>query len=239
MEWSAWVPYAKMEEHFEPLESSAIPGSFEVRFKKELPVAVSAWSESVRGGSCLILGSGRGSNFEALVRHLRRYGVACKGLFCDRPGALILERAKSLGVRTVEPPAPEQRTRRTLNDAVLNFLQEPVDFILLAGYMRVLPARVVRPFAGKMINVHPSLLPDYPGLSAIERAFADRPEWMGITLHWVNEGVDQGPMLCQGRFRVSEQYTLEQVEAQIHAMEHLLYPWTVLSCLASKQRSRM
>ncbi|MCK6510551.1 phosphoribosylglycinamide formyltransferase [Myxococcota bacterium] len=191
------------------------------------------------GAKILVLGSGSGSNFEALVKALRPYGVECIGLFCDRSGALILSRAQRLGVRCVEPPPPQEWDKRTLNDAVMAFLeQQPFDLALLAGYMRVLPPRVVRPFLGKIVNIHPSILPDYPGLDAIRRAYVAQDAWVGVSIHLVDEGVDEGPILSQGRIPRHDGESLDSLESRVHQLEHTLYPWTVLAWLAQRRRAR-
>ncbi len=191
----------------------------------------------VRGANILVLGSGNGSNFEALVKTLRPYGVECIGLFCDRADALILSRAQRLGVRCVEPPPLQEWDKRTLNDAVTGFLeQQPFDLALLAGYMRVLPPRVVRPFSGKIVNIHPSILPDYPGLDAIRRAYLAKEAWVGVSVHLVDEGVDEGPILSQGRIPRHDGESLDSLESRVHQLEHTLYPWTILALLAQRSR---
>ncbi|MCB9640622.1 MAG: phosphoribosylglycinamide formyltransferase [Myxococcales bacterium] len=239
---SSLTPSRPASSSFSSVSSFVSPDfTFEadLRFWQALPMDQALAPADVQGARLLALGSGSGSNFEALVQALQPCGAVFSGLFCDKPGAMILQRAERLGVRQVEPPPPEQREKRTLNDAVLHFLQEhPFDLALLAGYMRVLPARVVQPFSGKIVNVHPSILPDYPGLASIQRAYEAGDAWIGVTLHLVDGGVDEGPILSQGRILRAEGESLASLEQRIHQLEHLLYPWTVLAFLAYLQQSQ-
>ncbi len=228
--WRAWG--RRLEEPI-PIEGA------EVRWASDLIGVGDVERPVVCGARVLVLGSGSGSNFEALVVALRPYGVNCVGLFCDRPGALILSRAVRLGIPCYEPPPPEQRDKRALNDAVTAFLeQHPFDLALLAGYMRVLPSRVIRPFFGKIVNIHPSILPDYAGLDAIQRAYVAQDAWVGVSIHLVDEGVDEGPLLSQGRIPRQEGESLASLEARIHRLEHALYPWTVLALLAQRRAAQ-
>jgi phosphoribosylglycinamide formyltransferase-1 len=190
----------------------------------------------VTGKRVLVMGSGSGSNFEALVTTLRPLGLHFAGLFCDRPGARILDRAQRLGVPATTPPSlPKDSNihpKRHLNNAVMDFLSQPFDVLALAGYLRILPTRVVQPHHGKILNIHPSLLPKYPGLHAIKQAYDAGDTTIGITVHIVTEGVDEGPILGQSSLQVLPNETLEEVETRIHALEHTLYPNAIIDFLA-------
>jgi phosphoribosylglycinamide formyltransferase-1 len=98
--------------------------------------------------------------------------------------------------------------------------------------MRILPTRVVQPHHGKILNIHPSLLPKYPGLHAIKQAYDAGDTTIGITVHIVTEGVDEGPILGQSSLQVLPNETLEEVETRIHALEHTLYPNAIIDFLA-------
>ncbi len=187
---------------------------------------------NVQGKRILVMGSGSGTNFEALTRALRPFGVEVSGVFCNKPQAYILERAKNLGVPSTVPTDEQRISKASLNDAVLQFLEQPFDLLLLAGYMRLLPARVVEPYLGKILNIHPSLLPDFPGLHAIQQAWDANEEATGITVHYVDQGMDTGPIIAQASVPIDRSSPLETLERQMHAVEHILYPWTVLQLLA-------
>lgn len=189
-----------------------------------------------RGKRVLVMGSGNGSNFEAITTTLQPLGIEIAGLFCDREGAFILKRAERLGVPTFQPsPLPEGsdlHPKRHLNNEVLRFLEQPFDVLALAGYMRILPKRVVAAHPGKILNIHPSLLPAYPGLHAIEKAYNAGETRLGITVHIVNELVDDGPILGQSALDVQEGESLASVETRIHTLEHDLYPRMIFAFLA-------
>jgi|GEM_PF-237392 len=190
---------------------------------------------SLAGKRILVMGSGSGSNFEALVRALRPYGLQFSGLFCDRPGAYIIERARRLGVDVF--PLPESQhpsgrlSKKVINDTILQFFDQPFDLVLLAGYMRILPPRVVQPYEGKIINIHPSLLPKYPGLHGIQQAFDAKASRTGVTIHLVNEGVDEGAILAQASLAIREGEMLDALTQRVHHLEHQLYPQAVLDYL--------
>lgn len=176
----------------------------------------------------IVFGSGSGSNFEAIVRYIREKGLPVEicYVFSDNPKAYILERARRLGVPSKVLPYRDFPSREAFNRAVLQMLQEsePFDLLVLAGYMRILPPEIVRRYYGKIVNIHPALLPAFPGLHAIERAYRHGVKVTGVTVHFVDEGVDTGPILAQEPVRIEEGDTLAQLEEKIHRVEHTLYP---------------
>jgi phosphoribosylglycinamide formyltransferase-1 len=107
-----------------------------------------------------------------------------------------------------------------------NFLaNHPYDLIVLAGYMRILPPEVVK--LDNIINIHPSLLPEYKGKDAIQRAYEAKEKIIGVTVHYVNENVDEGPIIEQVKVDVEENISLESLEEQIHSIEHKIYPMVI------------
>ncbi len=171
-----------------------------------------------------VLASGEGTNFEALVSADRegRLGARIVRLIVDRPCAAEV-RAERLGITT----------RLASLDALGEAIQG-ADLLLLAGFRRVLPPDLVDSFRGRILNVHPSLLPAYPGLGAIRRAHADRVPATGVTVHLVEAEVDAGPILAQEPIAIASNETLVSLTARIHAVEHRLYPETVARFLASR-----
>ena len=174
--------------------------------------------------------SGAGSNFEVLARAAANgeLGGEIAVLLCDQPGAPVLERAHRLGVEALVLPSPRHRTR--LDDEVpwLRALEErQVNLVLLAGFMRRLHATLLEPFAGRLLNIHPSLLPAFPGLDAIGQAYRAGVPVTGCTVHLVNAALDQGPILAQAQVARRAADTLAELEARVHEAEHALYPATV------------
>jgi len=115
--------------------------------------------------------------------------------------------------------------------------EEPFDLLVLAGYMRILPPEIVRRFWGKIVNIHPSLLPAFPGLHAIEKAFKHGVKVTGVSVHLVDEGVDTGPILAQEPVRIRPEDTLESLEERIHRVEHRLYLRVITSILFKEGES--
>lgn len=174
-----------------------------------------------------VLASGSGTNFEAIVQVARsRNWPVVFVLISDRPRAKVIRRANRLGVPTLVLPSRAFPSRDAYNQALLRELQalEPLDLVVLAGYMKILPPDIVRAFQGRLINIHPSLLPAYPGLHAIQRAFEAGEKKTGVTVHWVDEGVDTGPVIAQVEVPIFPDDTLESLEARVHEAEHRLYP---------------
>ncbi|HTQ30943.1 MAG TPA: phosphoribosylglycinamide formyltransferase [Opitutaceae bacterium] len=178
----------------------------------------------------VILGSGRGSNAEAILEaqkagRLGRARVAA--IFSDQPAARILSLGPRFGVPAqFVDPAPfktkleGEGERRFI--AAVGAVQP--DLVVLAGFMRVLKPGFLHAFAGKIINLHPSLLPAFPGLDAIGQAFRAGAETTGCTVHWVTAEVDGGPVIGRTPVRIEKTDTLEALEARVHAAEHALLP---------------
>ncbi len=187
-----------------------------------------------------VLASGSGSNFQAIAealadpaRNPRGHEVAM--LVCDKPGAGCLERAHRLAVPSVVvaygkggTTEVRETAEREMTAALESF---GADLVVLAGFMRILTPWFVGRWRGKLINIHPALLPRHPGAHGIADSFASGDDELGVTVHWVDEGVDTGEVIAQRSFRRTPSLTLEEAETQIHALEHDLYPTTVLKLL--------
>jgi len=186
-----------------------------------------------------VFASGNGSNFEALARAAASdaLGGSIDALLCDQPGAPVVERARRLGVEPVVIASTRFRTRLDDERPWLEALQQRrVDVVLLAGFMRRLHATLLAPYAGRMLNVHPSLLPAFPGLDAIGQAWRHGVRRVGCTVHMVEDALDAGPILDQAAVEVRDDDTQEMLEARIHAVEHELYPRTVRRFLTEPWR---
>lgn len=174
-----------------------------------------------------VLASGNGSNFEAIVRAIQSGDllaeVVC--LFCNVPHAKVLERAQAARVPTVVLDHRPFADREEYTDAMLKaLLPFKADLVVLAGYMRILPGSFLRVFSNRVINIHPSLLPEFPGLHAIEKAWKAGAPQTGVTVHIVDEGVDTGPILAQESIELHKGETLESLENRVHQIEHRLLP---------------
>ena len=173
-----------------------------------------------------ILISGRGSNMTAIVdavQHGDVPGAEVAVVVSDRPDAAGLERARERGVETIV--IKRAGRKRAEHDAeIVETLQSfKVDLICLAGYMRLLSPGFIRSFPNKIINIHPSLLPSFPGLDAQKQAFDHGVRVTGCTVHFVNEDLDAGAIILQRAVEVADDDTAEMLSARILEQEHGLY----------------
>jgi phosphoribosylglycinamide formyltransferase-1 len=186
-----------------------------------------------------VFASGRGSNFVALAALLRghaRHRIAV--LVCDVPGAPVLDRAREAGV-PVRLVSYRGRPRAEAEADILSVLREHViDAAALAGFMRLLTPYFLSRFAGPVLNLHPSLLPKYPGTHGIEESFRSADRELGISVIRVDEGVDTGPVLLQRSFCRTGSESLEEIERRIHDLEHEWFPVAVLQTLDALDAGR-
>jgi phosphoribosylglycinamide formyltransferase 1 len=190
----------------------------------------------------VILGSGRGSNAEAvlLAEKAGRLGEArIVGIFSDVADAGILGQGPRFGVRSVfVDPAPFRTKLEGEGEArfISAVSEAKPDLVVLAGFMRVVKPGFLGAFAGRIINLHPSLLPLFPGLDAIGQAWRARAPASGCTVHYVTADVDGGPILDQAIVRIEAGETLESLTARVHAAEHVLLP-SVIARLSGRARA--
>ena len=173
-----------------------------------------------------VLASGTGTNLQAILDRLHgRDGISVVAVASDRPAAMALERAAEAGVATESFPTESYADRETRDAAIADWLEaQEVELVVLAGYMQLLDGAFVRRFADRIINVHPALLPSFPGLDAIGQALEHGVRVTGVTVHFVDEGVDTGPILLQRAVPVPDGRDRAELEAAIHAVEHALLP---------------
>lgn len=186
-----------------------------------------------------VLVSGEGSNLQALIDSVHAEGSArIVGVASNRPQARGLERARDAGIEAAAFPAADYSDRVDRDDALAAWLEErDVGLIVLAGFMEVLSEAFVRRFSGRMINVHPSLLPAFPGIAAIEQALEAGARVIGVTVHFVDEGVDTGPIILQEAFDVVPYHRdIQAVETRVHEIEHRLLPEAVRLIAAGRVR---
>ncbi|MCX7767108.1 MAG: phosphoribosylglycinamide formyltransferase [Candidatus Sumerlaeia bacterium] len=173
--------------------------------------------------------SGRGSNLEALLkakRNGRLKGVEFVLVFSDNPEARALNIARDYGIKTaVIDPKPFKKDRESYDGAVLKVLRENgIEFIVLAGYMRLLSRVLLEAYPLKIINIHPALLPAFPGLHAQRKALEYGVKVSGCTVHFVDEGVDSGPVIAQAVVPVLDDDDEDSLSARILRYEHQLLP---------------
>ena len=174
----------------------------------------------------VVLASGSGTNLQAIIDRLHgRDGIEVAGVGSDRPGARALERARGAGIETAVFPREEHADRAARDTAMGDWIEGlGADLIVLAGYMQLLSEAFVGRFRHRVVNVHPALLPSFPGLDAIGQALEAGVEVTGVTVHFVDEGVDTGPVLAQREVPVPADRDRAALEERVHAAEHELYP---------------
>ena len=182
-----------------------------------------------------ILISGRGSNMAALIDGVSNGAIAnaeVAVVISDQPTAAGLERAAQFGIETV-PIERQGRSREEHDREIVAALKlRNIDLVCLAGYMRVLSADFIDAYRGRILNIHPSLLPSFPGLNAQQQALDHRATISGCTVHFVDETLDGGPIIAQREVPVSGDDTVESLAARILIAEHQLYPEAVNMALS-------
>lgn len=175
-----------------------------------------------------VFASGTGSNFVNLAKHddLKQYAIIDL-LVCDNPQAKVIEKAKELGVNTLLFNPKDYTSKQAYEDMLLEAVKS-YDYVILAGYMRIISPYFLDRYKGRVINIHPSLLPLYKGIESIKRAYNNKEEYIGVTIHYVNEKVDDGEIIAQDKFAVDYTKSLDEVTQLVHALEHRLYPETLI-----------
>ena len=181
----------------------------------------------------VVLISGDGNNLQALIDASSDSGYTISHVISNNPDAFGLERAKRCGIPSTVLNHQDFGTRSEFDSA----LQQAIDdqrpkLVVLAGFMRILGNEIVKNFSGKMLNIHPSLLPKYPGINTHQRALDAGDREHGATVHFVTEELDGGPLIAQGRIPVNANETAQELAARVLIKEQLLYP-AVVSWFAS------
>jgi phosphoribosylglycinamide formyltransferase-1 len=177
-----------------------------------------------------VFASGSGSNFQAIVDQVQqgKLDVSIELLVCDRPQAQVVERAKQAQVPVFTFQPKQYESREAYETLILQeLLERKIDLVVMAGYMRIITSTLVEPFYGRMINVHPSLLPAFPGIKAISQAYAYGVKVTGVTVHFVDGGLDSGPIIAQRPVDVGEGESEEALTKRVQAVEHELLPMVI------------
>lgn len=173
-----------------------------------------------------VLVSGAGTNLQAILDSLHgREGIEVACVAANRADASGLDRARAAQVPAAVFSAADYPSRAARDEALADFLAaHEIDLVVLAGFMEILDPAFVHRFDGRIVNVHPSLLPAFPGVRAIEQALDYGVRVSGVTVHFVDEGVDTGPILLQEAIELPYAADIARVEEMIHAVEHRLLP---------------
>jgi phosphoribosylglycinamide formyltransferase 1 len=177
-----------------------------------------------------VLASGAGTNLQALLDTVHgHHGIEIVTVASDKPSARALERARAAGVPCASFPVRLHGSREERDRAMAAWLTERgVELVVLAGYMQLLRASFLGAFPGRVINVHPALLPSFPGLRAVEQALDYGVKVFGVTVHFVDEGVDSGPVILQRAVELPDARDPGDVLERLHAIEHRLLPDAVV-----------
>jgi len=174
--------------------------------------------------------SGHGSNLEAIISAVEKNDITAELalVFSNNRKAHALKRAEAAGIKTLCLVRKDYAAPQSYDRAIVSELKrEGIDFIVLAGYMKILTPYFVKEYKNKILNVHPSLLPAFKGKQGPKDAFTYGVKVTGVTIHFVNERMDHGPIILQDSFKIQERDTLETITEKIHKIEYKIFPKTI------------
>ncbi|WP_035666083.1 phosphoribosylglycinamide formyltransferase [Halalkalibacter akibai] len=177
-----------------------------------------------------IFASGSGTNAEAIMNAAKTENLKAEValIVTDKPKAKVVERASRHNVPILICDPKQFETKAAYEQEIVNELQKnEISFIALAGYMRLIGPTLLNAFRGRIVNIHPSLLPSFPGLDAIGQAFQAKVKITGVTIHYVDEGMDTGLIITQEAVRIEVEDTVDTLQKKIQKVEHQLYPSTL------------
>ncbi|MGT2712221.1 phosphoribosylglycinamide formyltransferase [Streptococcus oriscaviae] len=175
-----------------------------------------------------VFASGNGSNFQVIAEQFQ-----VELVFSDHRDAYVLERAQNLAVPSFAFELKEFADKVAYEQAIVTLLQErAIDLVVLAGYMKIVGPTLLSAYEGRIINIHPAYLPEFPGAHGIQDAWEAGVTESGVTVHWVDAGVDTGQVIKQVRVPRLPDDSLETFEARIHEAEYELYPAVIKELLA-------
>ena len=186
-----------------------------------------------------IFASGNGTNFEVLAKHFQSGDIPgeLSLLFCNHPDAPVMKRAQRLGIPAESFTVKSCGGTEEYEKQLLQLLKKyQIDFIALAGYLRVVGPTILNQYEHRIVNLHPAWLPEYPGLHSIERAFNDQRKQTGVTVHYIDAGLDSGPIIAQRHVPILPSDTVETLEERVHETEHQLYPEAVKQVLTELEK---
>ncbi len=186
-----------------------------------------------------VFASGRGTNFGAITRAVKKGKIKANLslLVCDNTHARAIGNAKRAGIKVALVKRKDFTTKQDFELKIIEHLEEnKIDLIVLAGFMRILTPEFVKRYKGHILNIHPALLPSFKGTEGIKDAFEYGVKVTGVTVHFVDEEMDHGPIILQKAVDIREDDTLELLEEKIHKVEHQLYPEAIRLFVEGKLR---
>ncbi|MCA9409133.1 MAG: phosphoribosylglycinamide formyltransferase [Candidatus Omnitrophica bacterium] len=174
--------------------------------------------------------SGSGTNLQAIINAVQKKAITAELalVFSNKKKVMALKRAEAAGIKTLALERKNYATNQSYErDIVIQLKEEKIDFIVLAGYMKILSPFFIKKFPNKILNVHPSLLPSFKGKQGIKDTFTYGAKVAGVTIHFVDDKMDHGPIIMQEGFKVPEDETLETLERKIHKVEYKIYPQVI------------
>lgn len=198
-----------------------------------IPLLSNAHAPLLRLG---IMASGSGSNFEAIAQAIAKgeLNARIEVVIYNNPGAKVVSRAERLGIPTRLLDHRKFESREALDEAIAEAMRAcGVEWIVMAGWMRRVTERLISAFPGRILNIHPSLLPSFPGIRAVEQALTAKVKIAGCSVHYVELVVDSGPILMQAAVPVLPDDTVETLQARIQRQEHRIFPQAI--ALAARQ----
>jgi phosphoribosylglycinamide formyltransferase-1 len=188
-----------------------------------------------------VFASGRGTNFSAIIKAARKGIIKAdlSLLVCDNAHAGAIARARRAGIKVALIKKEDLPRKRDFENKIIQHLEEnKIDLIVLAGFMRLLSAEFVAKYKNRILNIHPALLPSFKGSQAIKDAFNYGTKVTGVTVHFVDEKTDHGPIILQEAVKIKQGDTLESLEKRIHKVEHRLYPQAIKLFLEGRLKIR-
>ena len=177
-----------------------------------------------------VLASGRGSNLQAIIKAIKtgKINAQLNLVISDKKDAYALEGARQAGIPSIFINPKDFQDRDSFDQAVVQRLQEfKIDFVVLAGYMRLVSIYFIQQYPDRILNIHPSLLPAFRGMHAIKDAFDYGAKITGVTVHIVVKEMDDGPIILQEPVRIDPEDNMESLEEKIHQVEHRIYPQAI------------
>lgn len=187
-----------------------------------------------------VFASGSGSNFQAIAVAVQNgtLNAEISLLVCDKPGAFVVDRAEMIGIPLLVLSPKDFPSKEAYEAKILQKLTSlDVELVVLAGYMRLIGPTLLQAFEGRIVNIHPSILPAFPGKNAIGQALAAGVGETGVTIHFVDEGMDTGPIIASKAVTVNAGETRESLQKKIQRIEHSLYPEVLERLLNGKEEA--
>lgn len=177
-----------------------------------------------------VFASGNGSNLQAIIDYMAKkdIGADIDMVFSDNIRSMALKRAGNHGIKTFCKSPKESANRQEYDKGIVMILKEQkIDLVVLAGYMLILGREIIKEYPNRIINIHPAILPCFKGMHSIRDAYSKGVKVTGVTVHFVDEDMDNGPIIAQVPVFVDQSDTLDSLEEKIHSVEHKLYPRVV------------